>query len=116
MTTTAIPFDASNVPLPAKPDGRRRRGARTRDRILLACRALIVSGTLRPTAVQVGKEVRCSTRSVFDHFQSHDALLAEALDEPTRRAVLTLILRDSLFPASQADQDRLIRAAVYGRC
>ena len=111
-----LPLDIAAQPARNWPDQRRVKGAARRDRILAETRALIVTGTLRPTVQAVAKLSGCSLRTVFQHFATHDRLLSAALDEPTRRAVLTLILRDSLFPSSQADCDRLVRAVVFGRC
>ncbi len=111
----ALPLDTPAQPPRNYPDMRRVRGTARRDRILAETRALIVTGTLRPTVQAVAKLSGCSLRTVFMHFATHDRLLTAALDEPTRRAVLTLILRDSLFPSSEADCERLIRAVVFGR-
>ena len=44
-----------------------------------------------------------------------DKLLEVALEDyMLRQSILTMLLRDSLFP-SVADCDRLVRAAVFGR-
>jgi len=109
------------TPMPGSPavlaplDGRSRRVDRSRAAILQACRALMASGELRPTMIGVAKQAGVSVRTVFAIFPTHDRLLTAALDEPTRRAVLALILRESLFPGSAADCDRVIRAACFGR-
>ncbi len=106
----------SHVPSapPKRRDGRNFRKDRTRAAILQATRTMLATGTFRPTIAAIAKASGYAVRTPFEIFGSSDALLLLALDdEPTRRAILSLVLRDCL-PPGQADQDRLIRAIVMG--
>lgn len=119
-TTAAHPREPGSVVTHAsspRPDGRNRRKDRSRAAILQACRRSMCMGELRPTAAAIAKQAGVSVRTVFDVFNGGgiDNLWREALDEPTKRAILALVLRDSLFPASAADCDRVVRAIVFGR-
>ncbi len=101
--------------VPPKRDGRNFRKDRSRAEILQAARSMLATGDFRPTMAAVTKAAGYAIRTGFDIFGSIDALLILAIDdEPTRRAMLALILRDTL-PPGQADQDRLLRAVLFGR-
>lgn len=58
-------------------DGRVRRGARNRERIVEALLELVKAGVLRPTAEQVADRAGVGTRTVFRHFDDMDSLYAE---------------------------------------
>lgn len=97
-------------------DGRHARKVRSAERILHACRASMRSGDFRPSVPAIAKAVSCSDRNVFELFQTKEKLYLEALrDEETQRAILTLVLRDSLPPQTEGDRARLLRAIVLGR-
>ena len=106
----------SPADLPAAPAPCRRPNfERNRKAILSSCRAAMRSGTFRPSALDVARDANVSIRTVFHHFVNHEALLAAAIeDEQTRRTILALLLRDSLFP-SEMDCMRVVKAAVLGR-
>ena len=70
MTST----DATEVPV----DGRLARSARTRMAILDALRTLFIGGELRPTAPAIAAEAGVSVRTVWQHFDDLQALMAEA--------------------------------------
>lgn len=110
----ALPLEPAVQPARNWPDQRRRK-TRSRDAILTACRALISTGTFQPSALQVAKQAGVSVRTVFAVFPAVEWMLTAALDEATKRAVLTLILRECLFPP-EADCERVVRAVVFGRC
>lgn len=97
-------------------DGRFERSRRTRAAILSACRASMRSGLFRPSAAAMAHEAGVSVRTVFQHFETHEGMLTAALqDDETQRTVLSLIMRDSLPPATDADRARLFRAILVGR-
>ncbi len=109
-------LDAALSVSPRRRDGRNFRKDRTRAEILQATRSMLATGDFRPTMAAVTKAAGYAIRTGFDIFGSSDALLVLALDdEATRRAILALILRDTLPPQTEADQDRLVRAVVFGR-
>lgn len=58
-------------------DGRVRRGAQNRGRILDAVYALVGEGELQPTAEQVARRAGVGERTVFRHFEDMDTLHAE---------------------------------------
>ena len=60
--------------LTSAPDGRIRRGARSRQTIVEALLDLIGSGLLQPTAQQVADHAGVGIRSVFRHFSEMDSL------------------------------------------
>ena len=59
-------------------DGRLARSARTRRAIVDALRALHHEGDLRPTAPRVAERAGVSLRTVWQHFNDRETLLAEA--------------------------------------
>lgn len=61
-------------------DGRVRRGARNRQKILEALFELVGEGVLRPTAEQVADRAGVGTRTVFRHFADMESLLSELSD------------------------------------
>jgi AcrR family transcriptional regulator len=71
-------------------DGRVRRGAQNRDRILDALYALIGEGELQPTAEQVARRAGVGERTVFRHFEDMETLHAE-LSGRLRREVAPLL-------------------------
>ncbi len=95
-------------------DGRVRRGARNRERIVEALLELLRAGSLRPTAEQVADRAGVGTRTVFRHFDDMDSLYAE-MDQAVKKRAGTLT--EPLEPGrSLADRiDWVIdrRAAVY---
>ena len=71
-------------------DGRVRRGAQNRDRILDALYDLIGEGELQPTAEQVARRAGVGERTVFRHFEDMETLHAE-LSGRLRREVAPLL-------------------------
>jgi AcrR family transcriptional regulator len=61
----------------ALPDGRVRRGERSREAILAALFSLVGEGELQPTAQQVAERAGVGMRSVFRHFSDMESLYAE---------------------------------------
>lgn len=70
---------------PARIDGRTARAARTRAAVANACLELIEEGHLRPTARLVSERAGVSLRSVFQHFEDMESLLAAAADRQVER-------------------------------
>lgn len=74
MTSTQVPAGAGDE----LADGRLARSARTRLAIIDALRALHHDGDLRPTATRVAERAGVSLRTVWQHFDDLESLLAEA--------------------------------------
>jgi AcrR family transcriptional regulator len=97
-------------------DGRRIKGQRSRAAILSMCREFMQAGAFRPPVEAVAHKAGYSREYVYVMFKTREAFYLAALDdEETQRAILALILRDSLPPQTEGDRDRLLRAIVLGR-
>jgi TetR/AcrR family transcriptional regulator of autoinduction and epiphytic fitness len=66
-------------------DGRSERGARNRQAIVDAALSFVAENDALPTAQQVAERAGVAPRSVFHHFASLDALLAEAAQTQAER-------------------------------
>ena len=96
-------------------DGRTRRSDRSKEAILAATRTLMATGRFRPAATDVRTAVGCCVRTIFQHFGSIEGLHMAAIeDEATCRAMIGLVLRDSLPPQTEADIRRVVMALVKG--
>jgi AcrR family transcriptional regulator len=62
----------------SKVDGRRARGARTREAIVSALMELISEGDVAPTAQRIAGRAGVSVRSVYQHFADVEGLYADA--------------------------------------
>src|SRR5262245_28448804 len=61
-------------------DGRNRRAAETRRKILAAAKAMIAETSTAPTVVAVAKRADVSVRSVFQHFGDVESLFVTVMD------------------------------------
>src|SRR6476619_1644241 len=61
-------------------DGRNRRAAETRRKIIAAAKAMISETSVAPTVVGVAKRADVSVRSVFQHFHDVESLFVTVLD------------------------------------
>lgn len=64
----------------ARPDGRNRRAAETRRKIIAAAKAMIAETSTAPTVVAVAKRADVSVRSVFQHFGDVESLFVTVMD------------------------------------
>jgi len=64
----------------ARSDGRNRRAAETRRRILAAAKEMIAETSTAPTVVAVAKRADVSVRSVFQHFGDVESLFVTTVD------------------------------------
>lgn len=92
----------------ARPDGRRIRGVQTRDALIAATRALMLGGTLRPSAFQIAGHAACSPRSLFHHYPTLRQLYGAALDDET--VALRVVAAVSSLP-TVVDQAKAIVGA-----
>lgn len=65
---------------PGRSDGRNRRAAETRRKILAAAKAMIAETSTAPTVVAVAKRADVSVRSVFQHFGDVESLFVTVTD------------------------------------
>ncbi|MGH0030416.1 MAG: TetR/AcrR family transcriptional regulator [Myxococcota bacterium] len=84
-------------------DGRVRRGAQNRGRILDALYALVGEGELQPTAEQVARRAGVGERTVFRHFEDMETLHAE-LSSRLRREIQPILEEP---PTTGSRQDRV---------
>ena len=61
-------------------DGRNRRAAETRRKIIAAAKAMIAETSTAPTVVAVAKRADVSVRSVFQHFGDVESLFVTVVD------------------------------------
>lgn len=61
-------------------DGRNRRAAETRRKIIAAAKAMITETSVAPTVVGVAKRADVSVRSVFQHFHDVESLFVTVMD------------------------------------
>lgn len=86
----------------------------TPERILARVRSLMTAGILRPHVAEIARGV-VTVEAVNRYWETLPLLYAAALDhEPTRAAVLALLMPNGPLPASD-DCDRILRAVVAGR-
>lgn len=100
-----------------KKDRRHDRSKRTRDKLVSACRQMMVSGIYRPTMVEVARNAEVSIRSGFQHFPSLPDLHREALRSETTRIAVARNAVGRFADAgddAQVLQERLVEAVVFG--
>lgn len=105
-------------PTTSRHDGRRSRGERSDAAILTAARALMVSGTLQPSMIQVAAAAGRSPRTVFSRFSTVEELRLSAVDDAATKAAIIERLEqvcgyDIALPPEALDI--IIRALVTGR-
>jgi AcrR family transcriptional regulator len=73
----AVAAEAGNM---VRTDGRNRRAAETRRKIIAAAKAMIAETSVAPTVVGVAKRADVSVRSVFQHFHDVESLFVTVMD------------------------------------
>jgi AcrR family transcriptional regulator len=74
----AVAAEAGNTMV--RTDGRNRRAAETRRKIIAAAKAMITETSVAPTVVGVAKRADVSVRSVFQHFHDVESLFVTVTD------------------------------------
>jgi AcrR family transcriptional regulator len=74
----AVAAEAGNTMV--RTDGRNRRAAETRRKIIAAAKAMITETSVAPTVVGVAKRADVSVRSVFQHFHDVETLFVTVTD------------------------------------
>ena len=70
-------------------DGRNRRAAETRRKVIEAAKAMIAETSVAPTVVGVARRADVSVRSVFQHFRDVESLFVTVCDN---------VHKDMVFP------------------
>jgi AcrR family transcriptional regulator len=83
-------------------DGRNRRAAETRRKIIAAAKAMIAETSTAPTVVAVAKRADVSVRSVFQHFGDVESLFVTVVDS----------VRDDLVVPPPTPKDRPLSARI----
>lgn len=83
-------------------DGRNRRAAETRRKIIEAAKVMIAETSTAPTVVAVAKRADVSVRSVFQHFGDVESLFVTVMD-----AVRKDIVQPPRTPSDQPLSDRI---------
>lgn len=76
----AVAAMAADVTGTVRPDGRNRRAAETRRKIIEAAKAMIAETSTAPTVVAVARRADVSVRSVFQHFGDVESLFVTVMD------------------------------------
>ena len=83
-------------------DGRNRRAAETRRKIIAAAKAMIAETSEAPTVVAVAKRADVSVRSVFQHFGDVESLFVTVVDS----------VRNDLVAPPRTESDRPMAARI----
>jgi AcrR family transcriptional regulator len=83
-------------------DGRNRRAAETRRKVIEAAKAMIAETSVAPTVVGVAKRADVSVRSVFQHFGDVESLFVTVVDSVRGDLVVP-----PMTPSSQPLSDRI---------
>src|SRR3977135_4728040 len=86
-------------------DGRNRRAAETRRKIIAAAKEMIAETSTAPTVVAVAKRADVSVRSVFQHFGDVESLFVTVVDSVRGDLVVP-----PMTPSSQPLSDRIASA------
>ena len=89
-------------PQAGRSDGRNRRAAETRRKIIAAAKAMIAETSTAPTVVAVAKRADVSVRSVFQHFGDVESLFVTVVDSVRGDLVVP-----PLTPSNQPLSDRI---------
>ena len=95
--------DNGRVPT-GRPDGRNRRAAETRRKIIAAAKDMIAETSTAPTVVAVAKRADVSVRSVFQHFGDVESLFVTVVDS----------IRNKLVKPAPTPVDRPFAARIEG--
>src|SRR3954464_13368481 len=77
-------------------DGRNRRAAETRRKVIEAAKAMIAETSVAPTVVGVAKRADVSVRSVFQHFGDVESLFVTVVDSVGKDLVVPPVTPESL--------------------
>jgi AcrR family transcriptional regulator len=85
----------AEVGIMVQTDGRNRRAAETRRKIIAAAKAMIDETSVAPTVVGVARRADVSVRSVFQHFKDVQSLFVTVVDSVSRELAIPPTTPDS---------------------
>ena len=94
-------------------DGRNRRAAETRRKVIEAAKAMIAETSVAPTVVGVAKRADVSVRSVFQHFGDIESLFVTVVDSVGKDLVVPPTTPDTLPLAARIDSFTRNMAHLY---
>jgi len=94
-------------------DGRNRRAAETRRKVIEAAKAMIAETSVAPTVVGVAKRADVSVRSVFQHFGDVESLFVTVVDSVGKDLVVPPVTSEALPLAARIDSFTRNTAQVY---
>ncbi len=94
-------------------DGRNRRAAETRRKVIEAAKAMITETSVAPTVVGVAKRADVSVRSVFQHFGDVESLFVTVVDSVGKDLVVPPDTSDSLPLTDRVDSFARNMAQLY---
>lgn len=94
-------------------DGRNRRAAETRRKVIEAAKAMIAETSVAPTVVGVARRADVSVRSVFQHFGDVESLFVTVVDSIGKDLVVPPMTPETLPLASRVDSFTRSIAQLY---
>lgn len=94
-------------------DGRNRRAAETRRKVIEAAKAMITETSVAPTVVGVAKRADVSVRSVFQHFGDVESLFVTVVDSVSKDLVVPPETPETLPLAARVDSFSRNMAQLY---
>jgi AcrR family transcriptional regulator len=94
-------------------DGRNRRAAETRRKVIEAAKAMIAETSVAPTVVGVARRADVSVRSVFQHFGDVESLFVTVVDSVGKGLVVPPTTPESLPLAARIDSFTRNTAQLY---
>lgn len=94
-------------------DGRNRRAAETRRKVIEAAKAMITETSVAPTVVGVAKRADVSVRSVFQHFGDVESLFVTVVDSVSKDLVVPPETSEALPLAARVDSFSRNMAKLY---
>lgn len=94
-------------------DGRNRRAAETRRKVIEAAKAMITETSVAPTVVGVAKRADVSVRSVFQHFGDVESLFVTVVDSVSKDLVVPPETPETLPLAARVDTFTRNMAQLY---
>jgi AcrR family transcriptional regulator len=94
-------------------DGRNRRAAETRRKVIEAAKAMIAETSVAPTVVGVARRADVSVRSVFQHFGDVESLFVTVVDSIGKDLVVPPTTPDSLPLVARIDSFTRNMAQLY---